>query len=248
MAPTFDVSSFFDQEAYSDIIIKYGTKQLKAHKMIICSKSDYFKKLCGPDSRFAESKKNIIELKDDDENAVTSMFKWLYSFEYDEAWTKPSVAPLQRSSFERHVAVYIVADKYQLPALSELAKQRIESILESCSDASLVVITDANWREKNDRYPTFVTELLKEERSKRLARLLHPTSFLALLQRHPELAMEVVCLLRPGQTAKEMDVAKCSKKGCAIVFVGEKGTVTKRFCPYCTRNVDTTEITTRWWL
>lgn len=50
------VRRLFDQDAYSDLTIKFGTadapRSIRAHKMIMCEASDYFYKLCGPGSRF----------------------------------------------------------------------------------------------------------------------------------------------------------------------------------------------------
>ena len=63
--------SFFDQEAFSDITIKFGTRERKCHRMILCSKSEYFKEMRGPGKAFAEAQQSVIELKDDvNEEAV----------------------------------------------------------------------------------------------------------------------------------------------------------------------------------
>lgn len=47
-----NIADFFDQEAYTDITIKFSGRETKAHKIILCSNSEYFKRLCGPDSKF----------------------------------------------------------------------------------------------------------------------------------------------------------------------------------------------------
>lgn len=76
MAPSFDINPFIDEEAHSDITITFGSKTKKGDKLILCSRSDYFKKLCGPGSSFAESKLDTIDLKDDEsEEAVEAMLR-----------------------------------------------------------------------------------------------------------------------------------------------------------------------------
>jgi hypothetical protein len=47
------MSEFFRQDALSDVTLKFGDKEMKCHKVILCARSEYFKKLCGPDSKFA---------------------------------------------------------------------------------------------------------------------------------------------------------------------------------------------------
>ena len=45
----------FDKDAYSDVTVSFSGRQIKAHKVLLCQTSDYFKKLCGPDARFQVS-------------------------------------------------------------------------------------------------------------------------------------------------------------------------------------------------
>lgn len=51
-----DISKWFDDGTYSDLAIKLsdGT-ELKLHKIVLCQENEYFRKLCGPGSRFAVS-------------------------------------------------------------------------------------------------------------------------------------------------------------------------------------------------
>lgn len=45
----------FDKPEYSDIIVSYSDRRTFCHKIILCTSSDYFKKLCGPGSQFGVS-------------------------------------------------------------------------------------------------------------------------------------------------------------------------------------------------
>jgi hypothetical protein len=43
----------WNSERFSDLVIKFSGREIKAHRLILCQASAYFDKLCGPDSHFA---------------------------------------------------------------------------------------------------------------------------------------------------------------------------------------------------
>lgn len=139
------------------------------------------------------------------------MFKWLYSFEYEHCITFRPRIRHSKIAFDMHTAVYVVADKYQITALSELAKRRAEAFILRCDNKALIDITRAKLQGNDDRYPAFVTDLLKGERSKRLPKLLYIPFFLGLLRHHTELAMEVIYSQRNSQNAKKVHAGECTK-------------------------------------
>ena len=53
---------FFDQEAFSDITVIFGTRERKCHKMILCSKSEYFNDFCGPGKGFSEAQQSVVKM------------------------------------------------------------------------------------------------------------------------------------------------------------------------------------------
>ena len=52
MHPTISVASFYGQDKYSDVTVKFGDREVKCHKFVLCERSKYFDKLCGPGSKF----------------------------------------------------------------------------------------------------------------------------------------------------------------------------------------------------
>jgi hypothetical protein len=51
-----DTREWFDEDTYSDLTIKLSdSTEIKMQKIIVCRANDYFRKLCGPKSRFAVS-------------------------------------------------------------------------------------------------------------------------------------------------------------------------------------------------
>ena len=77
--------SLFDNVAYSDITIKFGDREVKAHKSVLCTKLEYFEKLFGETSKFkvrtrvrggfASSLSNDSALADDDLNRRLSSIR-----------------------------------------------------------------------------------------------------------------------------------------------------------------------------
>ena len=51
----FKTANFFDNSAFSDVTIKYDGKEVKAHKMILCTRSKYFERMLGQGSQFKVS-------------------------------------------------------------------------------------------------------------------------------------------------------------------------------------------------
>jgi hypothetical protein len=46
-------AKFWNSSRFSDLLIKFSGREIKAHRLIICQSSVYFDKLCGPESPFA---------------------------------------------------------------------------------------------------------------------------------------------------------------------------------------------------
>ncbi|KAK5129095.1 hypothetical protein LTR08_003915 [Meristemomyces frigidus] len=190
MAPkyraAFDISQFFDQEAFSDITIKFGSRELCCHKFILCTKSEYFNNICGPGKHFAESGQATIELKEDDEGALQRMFRWLYSFDYEDEASKKL-----EDQFQFHVDVCTVADKYGFPTLKNEAFKRLMFSIENGDDRALLAIM-RNLQQPASEYTDEVREVVRGERNDRLPALLNINEFRAMLERNPGECMEVI--------------------------------------------------------
>lgn len=82
MSTTTSYKNIYRNKDYSDITIKFSGREIPCHKVIICTQSEYFKKLCGKGSQFAESDQKIVELKEDDPDAVVGIIRQLYFGSY----------------------------------------------------------------------------------------------------------------------------------------------------------------------
>ena len=217
---------FFDQEAFSDITVKFGTRERKCHKMILCSKSTYFNDLCGPGKGFSESQQPCVELKDDDEEAVEAMLRWLYTFSYEEriAAKRPDDTVLSTATAEEpvipdkadntldfHLNVCTVANEYLLAALEKEAITRLQAGLMSASEDAFVSFYDKIFF-TDGHYSQNVLETVDASRDQRLETLLQHTAFRELMGNDTELCMEIIDRLRAGRDSTSFTTGLLEKQ------------------------------------
>lgn len=152
---------FFDTDNLSDVIIKFHGREVKCHKIILCAASDYFKMLCGAESKFKEASQKTIELKDDeDPDAVEAMLAYIYSFEYSERFKPKGSDPMF------HFSVLVTADKYLIPrlfgkALAAFASTK-SSLNENAEEAWKLIKLDAKYPDQHADIDKAVKELKKQ--------------------------------------------------------------------------------------
>ena len=193
-APT-NVHRFFDQEAFSDVTVRFGARERKCHKMTICSKSEYFMDLCGPGKRFPESQQPLVELKDDDEDAVEAVLRWLYTFDYEECIDTDK--PDNRLDFQLNVCV--VADKHLLMAFKEEAVVRVTALLESSLEDEFVTFYK-KVRGLEADLPDAVVDVVDCNRDERLDTLLEHSGFRGLMETDTKLCVKIIDKLRINKT------------------------------------------------
>ncbi|KAF2207738.1 hypothetical protein CERZMDRAFT_88214 [Cercospora zeae-maydis SCOH1-5] len=116
--PDWSKDIFRDKE-YSDITIKFSGREIPCHKVVICTQSEYFKKLCGEGSQFSESKQKVVKLKRDDPEAVEAIIL------IDNDW-------------KFHAEVVKVANKYLIPKAADLAAATLMKLLNGLRASSAV--------------------------------------------------------------------------------------------------------------
>ncbi|TIA10734.1 hypothetical protein D6C81_08190 [Aureobasidium pullulans] len=113
---------FLDEEELSDIIIKFGDKQVFAHKIILANSSPWFEKALLGGFSCQDAKKKVVELHDDViSGAMMAMLKHLYGMTYHEQEYPGSGRDLP----EFHLDVFILGDKYDVPSLRLAARKTL---------------------------------------------------------------------------------------------------------------------------
>ncbi|KAG9660090.1 hypothetical protein KCU95_g7945, partial [Aureobasidium melanogenum] len=124
--------TFFNDEQFSDVVIKLGDQQIFAHKVMLASGSVWFEKaLCG---NFSEANKKVIELHDEDASPdkIMAMFKHLYGSTYG----KQEIQVESRQVPGFHLAVFTLGDKYDIKTLRSDAAERFERSLQIEEESS----------------------------------------------------------------------------------------------------------------
>ncbi|KAF2765386.1 hypothetical protein EJ03DRAFT_331009 [Teratosphaeria nubilosa] len=230
MPPTnFDITGFFDQEAYSDITVSFGKRQVKCHKMILCTKSEYFKNICGPTKLFAEASHSVIELKEDDEDALLAILRWLYCFDYEDKDTKA-----MPDQFEFHAQVYIASDKYAVHSLRDESFKRLVAYTEAVDDDKLVDIISVVLHQAI--FPDEITKVVQQIRDDRLHTLLEREDYRTTLAGDSTACLAVIDALRakePVRDKKSVSVKQgASAKECVPSWQVEKVYWSCSVCPW----------------
>jgi hypothetical protein len=123
MASSHQASNSFDREAFSDLTIKCGDREFKTHKVYLYRASPYFQKLLDPNSAFREANQSVIELKEDEPDAVRAMLDHVNDLPYDGSFSLNDLP----TSVRFHLKVFVTAKKYLLPQLQTQAYNRFRT-------------------------------------------------------------------------------------------------------------------------
>nr|OQO26457.1 hypothetical protein B0A51_06838 [Rachicladosporium sp. CCFEE 5018] len=116
-------ASLLESGEFSDFTIVCGERIWKVHEAIISRQSKYFKSACS--NAFSEAANGQIDLSCDDEPALNLLITYLYTGEFPEIKSgTPGVAPDAMLALKVHV----LADKYGIDALVEIAAQEFMRI------------------------------------------------------------------------------------------------------------------------
>ncbi|KAI7257544.1 hypothetical protein KC343_g6461 [Hortaea werneckii] len=110
----------FTQGDYSDLAITCGDRTWKAHRLVLCTQSEYFRKACnGP---FAETQDRKIDLSDDDVHVLATMLHYLYHFDYDDEHHFVH----GHDAMTLNICMALIADKYNVQPLLILACEKLK--------------------------------------------------------------------------------------------------------------------------
>ncbi|TVY45333.1 Arm repeat protein interacting with ABF2 [Lachnellula occidentalis] len=141
---------------YSDMTIICKGKTFKVHQCIVCLQSKPL--AAAMDGKFKEGPSKEIDLEDDQPEIVEKMLSYMYTSDYSDGpdSTEPGSTPSKSVPSASSTAVsssnpsptsasltnaqlFVIADKYDIQGLKELAKKKYEEVIaDSWNSASFV--------------------------------------------------------------------------------------------------------------
>ncbi|EEU40679.1 uncharacterized protein NECHADRAFT_33838 [Fusarium vanettenii 77-13-4] len=90
------LSTLLRSEKFSDMTIRCGGREFKAHRAIVCTQSTFFDRALS--SNFKEAASRVVELPDDDPDVLERFLEFLYTGAYsdgvNQTWGKPSTVAM----------------------------------------------------------------------------------------------------------------------------------------------------------
>lgn len=121
---------YLNDDRFSDFTITCAGKDFKVHRCFICAHSKWFERCCS--GMFQEPGSRSVELKDDLLAAVERMIHFFYAFDYND--DMPAAEPMPgpkdaepATKLQMDAHMYAIAEKYEIPALKELAFQKFKA-------------------------------------------------------------------------------------------------------------------------
>ncbi|EED15811.1 BTB/POZ domain protein [Talaromyces stipitatus ATCC 10500] len=130
------IKSYILSAQFADLTIRTVDQEFKFHRLVVCGQSEYFSRLYK--GEWTETNGNEVSLHDDDPCAIQAMIHFMYGFDYDSSGSEHSRAPPMLFN----VKLYQIADKYVVPHRKQKAKEKFETIVQTCWRVSIPRATD----------------------------------------------------------------------------------------------------------
>lgn len=141
LLPTLTFNSLFREASLTDAVIRCGGREWKVHRAILACHGKFFKRCwqegflvsCPVQHVLArntycdmpqESSTHILDLVDDELDAVERLLHHAYNFEYDDT---PAEGSKFADALEINAVVYALADKYECADLGAIAAKKFSA-------------------------------------------------------------------------------------------------------------------------
>lgn len=178
---------------------------------MLCRQSEYFRKLCGPGSAFAESKQSEIEFADDDPDAFAAVVRHLYN-----AKSKVIIdVPVSPTEWEFYLKLRTTADKYLCHNLKISADISFRAVVRSTSDTTQIFHVIRTLQDEYSHDDALI-RLAGELRKAHLPKLITEDGYRAYLNEDKERLWVQLDELASFATMEQKTVASCEK--CPAVW------------------------------
>ncbi|KAL6149966.1 hypothetical protein ACJQWK_02530 [Exserohilum turcicum] len=223
-----NLREYYDSPKLSDGTITCAGKEFRIHKIVLSAQSKFFSNAFEGD--WKESVERIIPLIDDDVSAVEAMLQFLYTFDYDAGGSVADAA----SPMVFNVKVYSIADKYDIPALKSVARQKFQESVETCwnmDDFPHAIAEVYNSTPPNDQG---LRSLVVDVACEHITSLLQKQGFCDVLGETAGFASDLVQLQASKHSVREkQDRTKYRCSDCSGHWEVGASSGSSYHCPHC---------------
>ncbi|KAF4547393.1 Hypothetical protein D9617_43g040090 [Elsinoe fawcettii] len=181
-----------DDETLSDLTLHYGDQSRRVHKVILYTKSGYFKTLFT--SGFKESTADEIRLEEEDCEYFTCMLRYIYG---EDVFVSHDIdMDLGAPNFHHAFRLFMLADKYQVLGLRDklLAYVRKSDVGRDCGeDLAMTKVLNAAYETPLEISRDFRQALVRASQSL-MPDLLSYEGAMNMLRDRPDVALDLLCL------------------------------------------------------
>ncbi|KAK3684701.1 hypothetical protein LTR37_020031 [Vermiconidia calcicola] len=174
---------------FSDLTLSCEGKQFKVHKNILYTSSPVFRRLLSGGFKEAKEDCGMIELEDDNAEALQTLLHYFYNFVYDDSFLGHG------SSLSLPVKVYAIADKYEVPQLQTMAAGKLKKVCDPHKDiedfVSTIYLIDQNTNPEDRTLWNIVLPVIKNN----IHYLLESEQFQTLIFEMKDLNLSLLSLL-----------------------------------------------------
>jgi speckle-type POZ protein len=121
------MKKLYEEKLFTDVTIKCGGKEFKAHKSVLASQSPVFRKMLGTDMK--EKRSNCIEISDCYPMVISEMLAFIYT------GSAPKIDALAKE-------LLAVASKYELTCLFNVCQKKLLARISVASIIELLILAD----------------------------------------------------------------------------------------------------------
>ena len=219
-----NLRALYNHGKYTDLLITCKGREWNVHKLCVCSHSPFFHSTCS--GGFKEAKENAVDLSDDDPQVVETLIHYFYNFDYPDPTNGQNDVP----PIVLDVQMYIIADKYFIEPLKQLAIQKFENRakLEWDTDAFADAVGEAydSTAEGSNPLKRIAISTVKKHSKELLDESKGYTHFLKILSTTPAFGADTAIALAWGHDENKYKCPSCYK-----TFVCIMGLSTVYWCP-----------------